>query len=103
MAIKPIDLQVAMGQMPEVAKGEQGRSAAAAEMQQTLAGESGQKSREAPNRLEENKKTEHAIITGEEKKGGGRREGKKGGGENKEKRGTKVRDEKLGLFIDVLK
>jgi len=77
--------------------------AAGDETQQALAGESGQKSREAPNRLEENKKTEHATITGEEKKGGRRREGGKGGGEKKDEAGKKARDERLGLFIDVLK
>lgn len=104
MSIKPIDMQVSVGQIHEVAKNEQGRSNAAAEIQQALDSESGVKSREVPTRVDENKKAEHAIITGEEKGSGRQRGGKqRGGTEDKKDRGGTVKDDRMGLFIDVLK
>ncbi len=105
MAIKPIDLQVNIGQMHDVAKSEQAKAAAASEVQSSLEGEAGQKSRLVPTRIEENKKAEHAIITNEER----REERRKGGKREKNGRGTgrekneDLRDERMGLFIDVKK
>ena len=104
MSIKPIDMQVSMGQIHELAKSEQGRANAAAEIQQALDSQAGVKSREAPTRLEENKKAEHALITGEEKGGGRKRGGeKREGTEEKKGPGAGVKDDRMGLFIDVLK
>jgi hypothetical protein len=105
MAIKPIDLQVNIGQMHDVAKSEQARASAASEVQSSLAGEAGQKSRLVPTRIEENKKAEHAIITNEEKAEGRRKGGKRkrNGKETGQETGEGLRDERMGLFIDVRK
>lgn len=105
MAIKPIDLQVNIGQMHDVAKSEQARAAAASEVQNSLAGEAGQKSRLVPTRIEENKKAEHAIITNEEKREGRRKGGKreKNGKNAGQETREGLRDERMGLFIDVRK
>ncbi len=105
MAIKPIDLQVNIGQMHDVAKSEQARAAAASEVQSSLAGEAGQKSRLVPTRVEENKKAEHAAITNEEKREGRRKGGKreKNEKEMEQEKGGELRDERMGHYIDVRK
>jgi hypothetical protein len=105
MAIKPIDLQVSIGQIHDVAKSEQARAAAASEVQSSLAGEAGQKSRMVPTRIEENKKTEHAVITNEERQQGRRKGGKreqleKESGSNEK---GELHDDRMGLYIDVRK
>jgi hypothetical protein len=103
MSIKPIDMQVSIGQIHEVAKSEQARSTAASVLQQSLDGEAGKKSREVPTRVEENKKTEHAIITNEEKERGGRGGGKREKGSRGKDQHGAAKDERMGLFIDILK
>jgi hypothetical protein len=102
MAITPIDMQVNMGHVHEVAKGEGLRSAQEAGLQQALDAESGTKSREVPNRVDENKKAENAVITRQEKEEK-RKRGGKDREEDREKKKSAVRDERMGLFIDVLK
>jgi hypothetical protein len=105
MAIKPIDLQVSMGQMHDVAKSEQARAAAASEVQSSLAGEAGQKSRMVPTRIEENKKAEHAAITHEERQQGRRKGGKQeqSGKESESNGKRELHDDRMGLYIDVRK
>ena len=104
MSIKPIDMQVNVSQMHEVAKNEQSRSTAAAELQQALDSESGKKSREVPTKVEENKKAENAIITNEERERGGKGSGRKRGkGARGKEPGNAAKDERMGLFIDILK
>ncbi len=105
MAIKPIDLQVNIGQMHDVAKSEQARAAAASEVQSSLAGEAGQKSRLIPTRIEENKKAGHAVIANEEKREGRRKGGKRerNDEEMEKEKGGGLRDERMGHYIDVRK
>lgn len=107
MSIKPIDLQVNVAQMHEVAKGAQVRTDAVAEQQHVLDKESLGKSRQANTTVEENKKTEHAVIMREEKRDrrrGGEKENKEssaGAGEKEGEQGPV--DEKMGRFIDIKK
>lgn len=105
MAIKPIDMQVNIGQMHDVAKSEQARAAAASEVQGSLAGEAGEKSRLVPTRVEENKKTEHAVITGEEKREGRRKGGRRDNNAkgSEQEKNEMLRDDRMGLYIDVRK
>ncbi|MCX7678581.1 MAG: hypothetical protein N2316_05130 [Spirochaetes bacterium] len=107
MAIKPIDLQVNISQMHDVAKGENARAAVASELQGSLANESTLKARLVPTRIEENKKAEHAVIVREEKQGGKNK--------NRRQRELKevsklegdvaenLKDDRLGKYIDVRK
>ncbi len=102
MSIKPIDLQVNISHMHEVAKNEQSKSSAIAETQHVLVKESNEKSREVQSKLNENKKAERTIILREEK-------GRQKGGLLKNKEKKKKRDEKtipadnVGMFIDIKK
>jgi hypothetical protein len=104
MAVKPIDMQVNISQMHEVARNEQVRSTAVAEMQQGLEKESNAKGREVKSRLEENKKGEKTAIMKEDFGKGQRRHRK--GKEEKEHNEPETeifQDERMGRFIDVKK
>jgi hypothetical protein len=108
MAIKPIDMQVNVAQMHEVAKTAQVRSEATVEQQHVLDKESIRKANLVASRLEENKKAERAITMREEKKehsrghlpaeGGGPEERRK----KQEERGE-IQDDKIGRIIDIKK
>jgi hypothetical protein len=107
MSIKPIDLQTSIGQMHEVAKGEQGRSAALVEQQHVLEKESNEKSNLVNSRLEENKKAEKTVIMKEEERGRGRRPFREK--EKNDSSGRKtdeeeaLKDDRMGLIIDIRK
>lgn len=108
MSIKPIDLQVNVAQMHEVAKGTQVRTDAIAEQQHGLDKESLEKSRLADKTVEENKKAERTIIMHEEKhgrrRGGEKNEQEPGAGDKRE--GSEESgpvDERMGRFIDIKK
>jgi len=108
MPIKPIDLQTNIGQMHEVARGEQARTESVVEQQHVLEKESDEKSRLVQSRLEQNKKAERTIIKREE--GGqerrqrerGREREKKSAEEHEPARKT-VPKTHLGTIIDVKK
>jgi len=104
MAVKPIDMQVNISQMHEVARNEQVRSTAIAEIQQGLEKESNTKGKEVQSRLEENKKGEKTAIMKEDFGKGQQRRGK-GRDEKKhnEPETETYQDEKMGRFIDVKK
>ncbi len=108
MSIKPIDMQVNVGQMHEVAKGSQVRSDAIVEQQHVLDRESSEKSNSINSKLEENKKAERTVIKREERKE--RRRGEvMGRRKEKEKEGQRQdqpvisHDERMGRIIDIKK
>lgn len=104
MTVKPIDMQVNMSQMHEVARNEQVRSAAVAEMQHGLEKESNEKGKDVKSRLEENKKAEKAAIMKDDFGKGRRRnrEGKKEREQDEPDTET-YQDERMGRFIDIKK
>lgn len=107
MAIRPIDLQVNVSQMHDVAKTEQARSAAASELQSSLAGEAVVKARLVPTRVEENKKTEQTAIEREKKeelkrKNRQKKEANASSSVLKNEVSDDI-DERLGHYIDVRK
>ncbi len=106
MSIKPIDLQTNIAQIHEVAKGEQGRSAAVVEGQHRMEKKSGEESKQVSERLDENKKAEKTAIRREDERKK-KKERKKlakddememADLENEEKL---MKDEKIGRMIDV--
>ena len=103
MSVKPIDLQTHISQIHEVAKGEQGRSAAVIDGQHNMEKTSGEKSKLVSERLDENKKAEKAAIKREER----RRKRKKRklkaqvADEQNIEEEQVIRDEKIGRVIDV--
>lgn len=103
MTIKPIDLQTHIAQIHEVAKGEQGRSAAVIEGQHVLEKVTSEESKLISERLDENKKGEKTAIKKEEdrKKKRARFAGKKDRGEEQEEANEVVKDERMGRMIDV--
>ncbi|HON77081.1 MAG TPA: hypothetical protein PK544_01200 [Spirochaetota bacterium] len=104
MTVKPIDMQVNINQMHEVARNEQVRSTAVAEMQHGLEKESNKKGEDVKSRLEENKKAEKTIIMKEDFGKGQRkrREGKREQEQDEPER-EKLQDDRMGRFIDVKK
>ena len=62
MTIKPIDLQINIAQMHEVAKGEQIRTEGIAEQQHLRDKESDEKSKLIQSRLDESKKAEKTVV-----------------------------------------
>lgn len=110
MSIKPIDLQTNIGQMHEVARGEQARTEGVVEQQHVLEKESDEKSRLVQSRLEENKKAERTIIKREE--GGQERRQRERGREREHEEKSEEEHEParrpakgthLGTIIDVKK
>ena len=113
MTIKPIDLQTNIGQLDKIAKGEQGRSAAAVENQHVLEKDSGVKGKQRSERLDENKKAEKTAIKREEEEKKRRKKKEKREALAKEKakslkteekeKEKKVLpdDEKVGRLIDI--
>ncbi len=105
MSIKPIDLQTNIGQLPEVGRSEQARLGNLIEQQHLLDRQAAEKSNLVNSRLEQTEKAEKTSIMDEEKKksAGGREQGEKG----KEKKETpekeRLKDERMGKIIDVLK
>ena len=103
MTIKPIDLQTNIGQMHEVAKNEQGRSAAVVENQHVLEKDSGEQSKLISERLKENKKAEKTAIKREEdrkkKKGKYAKDGT--GEKDEEEEQAALKDDRVGRMIDV--
>ena len=103
MSIKPIDLQTNIAHMHEIAKGEHGRSAAFIEGQHSLEEDAEEQARRVRNKLEENKQAEKTSIMREE----GFRKKKEGRSPQKEKSEKSetdedlVKEEKMGLMIDV--
>lgn len=105
MPIKPIDLQTNIGQLPEVSKAEHARQGIIAEQQHLLDKQAAEKSNLVNTRLEQTEKGEKTSIMDEEKKhfgGGAEQHGK--GKENKEPLPKeRMKDDKIGKIIDVLK
>ncbi len=105
MSVKPIDLQTNIAQMHEVAKGEQGRSAAVVEGQHRMEKDSGEESKLISERLDENKKAEKTAIMREEERK--RKKRKKKADKDDEKAANdetlkaEMKDEKIGRMIDV--
>jgi hypothetical protein len=105
MAIKPIDMQTNIQQMHEIAKNEHSKSTINVEMQHSLEKESDKKSTNIQSRLEENKKAEKTLIMKDEE---GRKR-KRSGRDRKDNQSQssinndKMKDDKIGIFIDVKK
>ncbi len=105
MTIKPIDLQTNIAHMHEIAKGEHGRAEALIQGQHSLEKNAEEEARRIRNKLEENKHAERTSIMREEgyrQKKGKRRlhETENNESKNEEKKGS-LRDENIGLKIDV--
>lgn len=105
MSVKPIDIQTNIAHIHEVAKGEQGRSAAVVEAQHLLEKKTGEKSKLVDTRVDENKKSEKTIIMREEEH---RKRGRDHGKRNKEedweidkKKMDEIKEDKIGNVIDV--
>lgn len=106
MAIRPIDLQTNMSQVPEVGKDTQARTEAIVQQQHGLEKESGEKARLANARLDETKKGESAVIKDQQKKEEKRKEQPDEGGKSaagKKARRARSRDDRMGNIIDILK
>jgi hypothetical protein len=107
VTIKPIDLQTNIGQMHEVGRGEQARSEAIAGQQHLREQEANEKSNLINTRLDESKKGEKTAIRDEEKKGRHQKrslaEKDKEKKEKKKEPEKKVKDERRGRIIDILK
>lgn len=105
MPIKPIDLQTNIGQLPEVGKAEHLRQGIIAEQQHLLDKQATEKSNLVNSRLDQAEKGEKTSIMDEEKRrsGGGREEGGKGRGEKKPSPKERMKDERMGKIIDILK
>ena len=108
MSIKPIDLQVNVGQSYEVAKSEHSHSAALTEQVHHLTKESGDKSKIADSRLDESHESERATNRLDDRPDrGGKRQMKRPAAAKKEKPKTKivefVENGNLGNIIDIRK
>lgn len=105
MPIKPIDLQTNIGQLPEVGKSEHARQGVIAEQQNLLDKQATEKSNLVNTRLDQAEKGEKTSIRDEEKKKSGGERGKKEQ-EQEQKAGEgreRLKDERMGKIIDVLK
>lgn len=105
MTIKPIDLQTNIAHMHDIAKNEQGRSAAYIEGQHSMEKNAGEEARRIRSKLEENKHAEKTIIMREERQRYKRdkryrhdvNEEEKNGGE----KSNSLKQENIGIKIDV--
>lgn len=108
MSVKPIDLQVHIAQITEVARGEHARHSAILEQQQVLEKESKEKTNLQKERVEENKKADNTAIRDKEKESGRgqqgweQRKGKDTGTGSQEDQQSGY-DEKIGRIIDIRK
>ena len=103
MTVKPIDIQINIAQMHEVAKGEHSRSAANIEGQHKLEQNAEEEARRIRNKLEENKEAEKTIIMREE---GRRQKQHKRSNKSGDKNDTEENEDlkkynNIGLKIDV--
>ncbi len=106
MSIKPIDLQTNMGQMTEVSKAEQTRHNALVEQQAMLDKQAAEKSNLVNTRLNESEKGEKTSIRDEDKKNDRQATGNRDdSGKKKEEPHPRdrMKDEKMGNIIDILK
>ncbi len=105
MPIKPIDLQTNIGQLPEVSKAEQARQGVIAEQQHLLDKQAAEKSNLVNTRLEQAEKGEKTSIMDEEKKrsGAGAEQHGKGKDEKEPSPKERMKDDKIGKIIDILK
>jgi hypothetical protein len=105
MTIKPIDLQTNIAHMHDIAKTEQGRSAAYIDGQHALEKNAEEEARRIRNKLEENKHAEKTIIMREERqkyKRNKRYQQELNGREKKtEEKSNSLKQENIGLKIDV--
>ncbi|HOP63576.1 MAG TPA: hypothetical protein PK358_03495 [Spirochaetota bacterium] len=105
MPIKPIDLQTNLGQLSEVGKSEHVRQGIVAEQQNLLDKEAAEKSNLVNSKLEEAEKGEKTSIKDEEKRRSGEG-GEKGKKEKEEKEAAprdRIKDDRIGKIIDILK
>jgi len=105
MPIKPIDLQTNIGQLPEVSKAEHARQGVIAEQQHLLDKQAAEKSNLVNSRLEQAEKGEKTSIMDEEKKrsGSGAEQHGKSQEEKEPSPKERMKDDKIGKIIDVLK
>jgi hypothetical protein len=103
MSIKPIDLQVNIGQLPEIARGEHGRSTAVIEGQHVLEKDAGDHARSIKDKLDENKMAEKTIILREDgfQKNKKKKSGKEHANGSAGKNSNSSKDEKKGTMIDL--
>jgi hypothetical protein len=105
MSIKPIDLQTNIAHMHDIAKSEQGRSAAYIDGQHSLEKNAGEEGRRIRNKLEENKHAEKTVIMREERqryKRDKRYQHEINDNEkNAEEKQNSIKQENVGLKIDV--
>jgi hypothetical protein len=105
MPIKPIDLQTNINQMGEVGKNEHTRIHSLTDQQVMLDKQAAEKSNLINSKLDESEKAEKTSIMDEDKKKDRHLTGNQGESEKKEKdqpRG-RMKDDKMGNIIDVLK
>ncbi|HOP29191.1 MAG TPA: hypothetical protein P5120_02385 [Spirochaetota bacterium] len=105
MPIKPIDLQTNIGQLSEVGKAEHARQGVVAEQQHLLDKQAAEKSNLVNSKLEQAEKGEKTAIMDEEKKrsGSGSEQHEKGREEKEPSPKERMKDDKIGKIIDVLK
>lgn len=106
MPIKPIDLQTNINQMSEVGKTEQIRQAALVAQQAVMDRQAADKSSLVNTRLDESEKAEKTAIRDEDKKhdkhsASGQDEGS--AKKDKPHPRDRMKDEKMGNIIDILK
>ena len=105
MPIKPIDLQTNIGQLPEVSKAEHARQGIIAEQQHLLDKQAAEKSNLVNSKLEQAEKGEKTSIMDEEKKrsGSGTEQHGKGKEDKESSPKERMKDDKIGKIIDILK
>lgn len=104
MAVKPIDIQVNIGKMNEVARSEHARLGALAEQQKAQEEESRQKSAQADKTLDEMEDAERADIRDKERErgSGGKKAGGRETGEQEEEGSSEtLKDDRAGRIIDL--
>lgn len=103
MTIKPIDLQTNIGQMTEISKHEHARQGSLAAQQQILDKEANEKSNLKNTRLDEAEKGEKTSIKDEHKQQGYHHSGEKGEKKEEGGKGERMKDDRMGRIIDILK
>lgn len=106
MPIKPIDLQTNISQMSEVGRTEHTRLTALTEQQLLMDKQAADKSNLVNSKLDESEKAEKTSIRDEDKKHDKQSAAGHGeGGENKDKPKPRdrMKDDKMGNIIDILK
>ena len=105
MPIKPINLQTNIGQLPEVSKAEHARQGIIAEQQHLLDKQAAEKSNLVNSKLEQAEKGEKTSIMDEDKKrsGSGIEQHGKGKEDKEASPKERMKDDKIGKIIDILK